>query len=172
MPLDASSIIVTIGGSTSNSYVTLAQFADYRDTSRITATGFDAAEPDTKIRALLMAAERLSEEGMNWIGSRASSTQALAWPRTGARKIEQAGACYGQQYLTTEIPLQVKKAQMEVALALLDNFSEGGDSGAIEKWKADDVEITYRQARPDGLLPSEVTRLIGALIQGPRLIRS
>lgn len=173
MPLDADSLIVTVGGSTSNSFVSLADAQSFHNLN-LGSDAWFAAEEGDQVRALVKAARRLNQE--NWLGSRVTDTQALSWPRNGAEKVDNRTNYYGGYYCTnlysdTEIPQQIKDAQCLLALAYLDGFADGeGDS--IQSWQADDVSITYRQARPDGLLPSEVTRLIGALIQGPRLIRS
>jgi hypothetical protein len=164
-----------VGGASANSYVSLADAQAYHELNFGSDAWFD---PDgdavtAQVRALIKAARRLNQE--NWIGNRVDTTQRLAWPRYEVEVVDSAGYGYvtGTRYYdTTEIPQQIKDAQCELALAYLDGFSEGNDSGAIEKWKADDVEITYRQTRPDGVIPSEVMRLISPLIQGPQLVRS
>ena len=89
MPLDATSVITTVGGSTANSYVTPVEFQSYRDLNVLDADAFDGATPDRKIRALFKAANRLQRE--NWLGNRASDTQRLAWPRAGAQKVDAVG---------------------------------------------------------------------------------
>lgn len=179
MPLDASSLITTVGGASSNSFATLAEAQSFHELNFGSDAWFGTTEDSvtSQVRALVKAARRLNQE--NWLGSRVTSTQALSWPRDGVAKVDAVnngfysyGYCtVGEVYLTTEIPQQIKDAQCLLALAYLDGFADGeGDS--IERWKADDVEITYRQSRPDGELPAEVTRLISPLIQGPMLVRS
>ena len=161
-----------VGGTSSNSYVTLQQFADYRDLYRINADAFDGATADDKVRALLMAARRLDRE--NWIGSPVTDTQALAWPRSGVCKIDAVrgdGLSYwGEEYSTTEIPLQIKHAQMELALSYLDGFDDG-EEDAIQSFSADGVSVEFRGSRPSGSLPSAVSQLIGGLLRGNRLVR-
>lgn len=173
MPLDADSLIVTVGGSTSNSFVSLADAQSFHNLN-LGSDAWFAAEEGDQVRALVKAARRLNQE--NWLGSRVTDTQALSWPRNGAEKVDNRTNYYGGYYCTnlysdTEIPQQIKDAQCLLALAYLDGFADGeGDS--IQSWQADDVSITYRQSRPDGELPAEVTRLISPLIQGPQLVRS
>lgn len=177
MALDASTLITTVGGSTSNSYVSLADFADYCD-RRLNASAFTDAEPDDKIRALLQAVRRLEDE--NWLGARVTSTQALAWPRADAPKRDSGygsdyyGADYGSGravYLTTEIPQPIKDAQCELALAYLGDFDDG-EEDAIESFAADSVSVKFRESKPSGSLPVSVSRLIGALTRGNRLVRA
>lgn len=164
MSLDASTLVVTVGGASSNSYVTLAQFNTYCE-QRLNVDSFDDAQPDDKIRALLMATRRLDRE--NWIGQKAATTQALVWPRSGVYKPDG----YGDQYLSTEIPQLVKDAQCELALAYLDGFDDG-EEDAIDSFSADGVSVHFRRSKPSGGLPVAVLHLIGGLTRGNRLVRA
>ena len=58
-----------------NSYVSVADFAEWLD-----VMGYDVLPDDKQEPYLLRAAQAM--EVMHWIGKRASDTQALAWPRT------------------------------------------------------------------------------------------
>src|SRR5262247_1853050 len=130
MPLPT--LDTTIGGANANTYVTLQAAEDYHD-ARLNSEAWTAASADDKTRALLMAAKKLDSE--NWLGSRATSTQRLAWPRLYVQKVDGLGSGYGwgygygygwlfgDVYLSTEIPQRVKDAQCELALSML----EGGD---------------------------------------------
>lgn len=180
MPLDGSSLITTIGGSTSNSYVTLQEFADYRDLNRIDSSEFDLAAPDNKVRALIMAASRLQVE--NWLGERVASTQRLAWPRLDVQKIDPVGVGYGgygygynwgwgDVYANNEIPQQIKDAQCELALAYLGGFDDG-EEDAIDSFSADGVSVKFRAQRPNGGLPPRIQQLIAWLIGGTELRRA
>src|SRR5689334_11514783 len=161
MALNASSLITAVGGATSNSYNSLQELADFRDLNVIDADGYDAAEPDEKVRAAVKATRRLDQE--IWQGSRASASQRLAFPRYGVPKADgvdfalgaYGGLGYGlaDVYLPTEIPPPIKEAHCLLALAYLDGFADG-DADAIESWQADDVRVSYRQTRPDGELPA------------------
>ncbi len=189
MPLDGSTLITTVGGTTSNSYVSLQELTDYRDLNRLDAAGFDGAEPDDKIRALLMAARKLERE--NWQGDRASSLQALAWPRSGVLKPDGTGvysgsenlgagaltsyrggygiyfANYGEQYKSTEIPKPIKDAQCELALAYLDGFGE--EDSQITSYSMDGLSV--QKQLPTKSLPDTVAELLSGLVQGFRLMR-
>ncbi len=180
MPLDADSLIVTVGESTSNSFVTLAEAQSFHELNFGSDAWFAAEEGD-QIRALIKAARRLQRE--NWLGSRVTSTQALSWPRSGVAKVDAvnngfysyAYCTVGEVYLTTEIPQEVKDAQCELALAYLNGVQgTGEDSGTIKRWKADDVEIEYGQSptvQPGTLAPN-VLELIAPLIAGTQLVRA
>jgi len=76
-------------------------------------------------RALTAAAQRLDRE--RFLGARATDTQALQWPRTGVRKPDTYVNTYAtgfpfrisDDYFTdTEVPDQVKRAQIELAVYL------------------------------------------------------
>lgn len=187
MPLDASSLITTVGAANANSYVTLAEAQSFHDLNLGAEAWFDAEVGD-QVRALIKAARRLQQE--NWIGSRVNSTQALAWPRAGVAKIDavagwgsggwdysgwSASGDWREQYLPDEIPQQVKDAQCELALAYLNGAQSTGESnGAIKRWKADDVEIEYAQAptgQSSGSLAPNVLQLIAPLVAGAMLVR-
>ena len=194
MAISATTLVVTVGGTSSNSYVTLQQFADYRDLYRINADAFDGATADDKVRALLMAARRLDRE--NWRGAKADSSQALAWPRydvpkrdgslVGGDTIPGAGALlgprggygvyvggsWGEMWETDAIPQPIKDAQCELAIAYLEGF-ETAEGQSIAEWSADGVSIKYGSAANRGdALPPIVSQLISGLIQGPRLARA
>lgn len=193
MAIAASTLVVTVGGSTSNSYVTLQQFADYRDLYRINADAFDSAAPDDKVRALLMAARRLDRE--NWRGAKADSSQAMAWPRydvpkrdgslVGGDSIPGAGVllgprggygiyvggAWGEQYESTEIPQPIKDSQCELAIAYLEGF-ETQEGQSITQFQADGISIKYSSSSNSGSLPPAVMQLISGLVQGPRLTRA
>jgi hypothetical protein len=168
----------TTGGAIANSYVTVEEAENFLD-ARLNAGAWTNAKPDDKKRALLMAANRLDRE--NWLGNRVTSVQRLAWPRTGAAKVDSVGIGYGfaghswgwgygETYSTDEIPQPVKDAQCELALAYLEGFDESGDD-AIDSFSQDGVSVKFRASRPDGGLPPKVAQLIGGLIAGTRLVR-
>src|ERR1043166_138769 len=81
------SLVATVGGSTSNSYVTLAEAETYfgdRINSSVngnwTNTSAGVARTDAeKSAALVTATRRIDEEQFR--GHKASSSQALKWPR-------------------------------------------------------------------------------------------
>src|ERR1041385_7228772 len=94
-------LIATIGGSTSNSYVTLTEANDYFD-DRLNAAEWNAATSDSKEKALITATRRIDEE--QFVGYKVSNTQALKWPRFNVYDED------GLIFDSTTIPERVKHA--------------------------------------------------------------
>lgn len=173
MPIDPSIIVTTIGGTNSNSYVTLAEFIDYAD-MQLGVEPYRTASVDDRIRALLMAAQRLDRE--NWLGSPVSTAQALAWPRNDVRRPNQVYSFqfsfWNDTFRFDEIPRVVKFAQYELAFAYLDGFEQSSDRD-IDQFTTDGITIKYGASGGSEFdLPPRVASLIGRLIQGNRLIRA
>lgn len=148
-------IDATAGGSSSNSYVTQAE-ADTHFDGRLDEdfTWAGAAFP---VEALITAARRLDQE--TWKGIATDSDQALAWPRYGVKDKD------GRQIANDAIPTAVKRAQMELAWALLsddDFFSDTGLEG-FKSLKVGPLEMETRM-RPAGNLPANVRREIDHLL--------
>ena len=108
---------------------------------------------DARNRALTAAAERLDRE--RFLGARATDTQARQWPRTGVRKPDTYVNTYAtgfpfrisEDYFTdTEIPDQVKRAQIELAVYLKNNV-DGISLGGLEDFKS--VKIGNIEVTPD-----------------------
>lgn len=149
MALDA-----TIEGATANSYVSLAQASTYFE-DRLDTDLWDTAEGDgTAAPALIMATRILEHE--SYQGCRTTSTQALAWPRSGVAYEDRWG-----WWPSDAIPACVQQAQCELALALLkepDQLSASGLEGfSILQLGA--LNVTPKGINPT-LLPPYVKRLL------------
>jgi hypothetical protein len=116
-------------------------------------TAWASATTDQKNRALYTATQRLDRE--RFLGARATDTQALQWPRTGVRKPDTYVNTYAtgfpfrisEDYFTdTEIPNQVKRAQVVLAVYLNNNKDGIGLSG-LEDFK--NVQIGSLNVTPD-----------------------
>ena len=134
----AITITATAGSASANSYLTL-------DAANAIVEGlvadddvvaWDSSSNDNKNRALYTATIRIDRE--RFLGARASDTQALQWPRTGVRKPDTFTSTYTtgfpyrvttDYYTDTEIPEQVKKAQVILAVYLNNNRDGLGLSG-------------------------------------------
>ena len=151
----AISIDATVGGASANSYITLS------DANAIVeglildddVSVWDSSNTDNKNRALYTAAIRIDRE--RFLGARVTDTQALQWPRTGVRKPDTYINTYATgfpfrittDYFTdTEIPEQVKKAQVILAVYLNNNRDGLGLSG-LEDYK--NVKIGNLEATPN-----------------------
>lgn len=93
-----------------NSFATLADADAYHD-ARLHSVAWTAAQEPQKIRALAMATTTLMAL-IVWQGERTTTTQALAWPRTGT-------AVDGVEIADNVVPPQVVRATSELARLLL-----------------------------------------------------
>lgn len=151
----------TVGGSTSNTYLSLVEFAALADDGPNAAVFTAASVPD-QTRALLQATERLDYE--MWTGVRVSQSQALAWPRNYAidpdKTNTNVGSTYARPYdvvvylAATTIPDRVRSACAELALAILgagsgvDLFAED-DTRDYVRTKVDVIEVEYATSGRD-----------------------
>ena len=151
----AISIDATAGGASANSYLTLSDAQAIVDgmVEDADVTAWASATTDQKNRALYTAAQRLDRE--RFLGARATDTQALQWPRTGVRKPDTYVNTYAtgfpfrisDDYFTDEeIPDQVKRAQVVLAVYLNNNKDGIGLSG-LEDYKS--VQIGNISVTPD-----------------------
>ena len=151
----AVTIDATAGDASANSYLTLADAQAIVDgmVEDADVTAWASATTDQKNRALYTATQRLDRE--RFLGARATDTQALQWPRTGVRKPDTYVNNYAsgfpfrisEDYFTdTEIPDQVKRAQVVLAVYLNNNKDGIGLSG-LEDFK--NVQIGSLNVTPD-----------------------
>jgi hypothetical protein len=160
MAIDAS-----VGGSASNSYVTLAE-ATAHFANRHPSTAWDDASAGDKERALLTATVLI--EQMEFRGSPVKpltdtsneQTQALRWPRHGVQNDE------GWTYLENVIPERLKRAQMELAYFLLSEDVKLGQTGleGFNRAKVGPLEVDIRHAQRAGTLPENVRRELRPLL--------
>jgi hypothetical protein len=118
MPIDA-----TVGGVASNSYGTEAE----ADTYFTDHPSFDAWDAATDQVAMLIYATRLLED-LDYIGDRATTTQALEWPR-----IE--NDLYEVPFAANVIPPKLKYAQFETALWVVQSGGVAVAAGTLTSLK-------------------------------------
>ena len=151
----AVTIDATAGDASANSYITLSDAQAIVDgmVEDADVTAWGSATDDQKNRALYTATQRLDRE--RFLGARATDTQALQWPRTGVRKPDTYVNTYAtgfpfrisEDYFTDEeIPDQVKRAQVVLAVYLNNNKDGIGLSG-LEDFKS--VSIGSISITPD-----------------------
>ena len=151
----AVTIDATAGGANANSYLTLSDAQAIVDgmVEDADVTAWASATTDQKNRALYTATQRLDRE--RFIGAKATNTQALQWPRTGVRKPDTYVNTYAtgfpfrisEDYFSeTEIPDQVKRAQVVLAVYLNNNKDGIGLSG-LEDFK--NVQLGSLNVTPD-----------------------
>jgi len=151
----AVTIDATAGGANANSYITLAEADTFVEAmiSSSDVSKWTTGNDDTRNRALTAAAERLDRE--RFLGARTNDTQARQWPREGVRKPDTYVRSYSSgfpfrltedYYTNTEIPDQIKRAQIELAVYLKNNV-DGISLGGLEDFKS--VKIGSLQVTPD-----------------------
>tara|TARA_B100001939_G_scaffold121672_1_gene105439 strand:+ start:999 stop:1559 length:561 start_codon:yes stop_codon:yes gene_type:complete len=177
----AISIDATVGGASANSYLTLADANAIVDgfVKDDDVVHWGNGNDDTRNRALFTAAQRIDRE--RFLGARATDTQSLQWPRTGVRKPDTYINTYAvgfpfritTDYFTdTEIPQQVKYAQVVLAVYLHNNTGGLGLSG-LEDYKNVkignlDVTPNFHGATGADRIPPMVERYFtGLRIGGP-----
>jgi hypothetical protein len=145
MTLDA-----TIGGTSSNSYVSLADAALYFADSAYVSAWDDTDE--TQSNLLISATRRLDQE--QFMGYRSSYTQALKWPRSGV---------YSDGILVAfdTIPQKVKDAVCELALVLAgSNILEQSELANFKSLSVGPISLVMNQPVQSGSLPAQVARLL------------
>ena len=151
----AVSIDATAGGASANSYITLTEANTFVEAmiSSTDVAKWDTGTDDTRNRALAAAAQRLDRE--RFLGARATDTQSMQWPRTGVKKPDTYVNTYAtgfpfrisEDYFTdTEIPDQIKRAQIELAVYLKNNV-DGIGLGGLEDFKS--VQVGSISVTPD-----------------------
>ena len=175
----AITIDATIGGASANSYQTLADAQSIVDgmVQDADVTAWAAATTDAKNRALYTATQRLDRE--RFIGARSTDTQLLQWPRTGVRKPDTYINTYAvgfpfrittDYYTDTEIPDQIKKAQVMLAVYLNNNVDGLGLTGLedFKNVKVGSLDVTPAQSMGADKIPPLVERyMTGLRISGP-----
>jgi hypothetical protein len=172
----------TVGGASANTYVTLAEAQAIVDgfVQDADVQHWGSGNTDSRNRALFTATQRLDRE--RYLGARATDTQALQWPRTGVRKPDTYINTYAvgfpfritTDYFTdTEIPQQIKYAQVVLAVFLHNNTSALGLSGLedYKNVKIGSIDVTpnlgYGAVGADKVPPLMERYLTGLRISGP-----
>jgi hypothetical protein len=161
-----STIDATVGGSASNSYLSLADFAALADDGPLSAV-YTAATADNRTRALLQATARLDLE--MWTGVRVSQAQALAWPRNYAVDPDQTSTNIGSTFArpydlvvylsASTIPDRIRSATAELALQILQagagvDLFAADETRDYTRAKVDVIEVEYAtsgRAKEDAL---------------------
>jgi hypothetical protein len=174
-------IDATVGGVSANSYLSLVDAQSMIDGMVLSAdvTAWGTATTDAKNRALVSAAQRLDRE--RFLGARSNDDQAMQWPRTGVRKPDTYINTYAVGFpfrITTdyftdeEIPDQVKRAQVELAV-YLNNNTDGISLSGLEDYKSvsiGSISVTTNTTGAVGAdkIPPMVERyLTGLRLSGP-----
>lgn len=145
----------TIGGSSANSYVAVAEADDYWAT-RIYKNTWDAATTTDKQNALIFAT-RLLDTWVDWKGYITKEDQALRWPRYDVYTRD------GWAIDSDVIPDDIKNATSELAGYLLQGDSTGQpDTLGFSRLKVGDLELEIDKLDRDkyGALPDSVIAFV------------
>lgn len=141
----ATILVATVGGTTSNSYITLADAKTYFSW-RLYTDAWDDATDQEREAALIMACQRLEQE--DYVGIVVDEDQALKWPR----QLNEDGDPI-RNYPIDAVPVPMKRAQCEVAFWILDT---GGATavvpGAVESIKIGNSVEIKSATNPDALV--------------------
>jgi|SaaInlStandDraft_4_1057021.scaffolds.fasta_scaffold05118_1 hypothetical protein len=147
MALDA-----TPNGSSADSYVSVSD-ADAYHATHLYATTWTASTEANKEIALKMAT-RILDEKIEWVGAKTSSTQALAWGRTGVTDD-------GFTVSSTIVPQPVKNATAEFARHLLAGDLTGDAQGkGLTSLEVGDISLTFDKNDTAGVMPSIVQEML------------
>lgn len=142
----------TPSGENANSYISISDADDYF-TNNLYASNWDNANIENQEKALMMAT-RILDEKIDWIGSKNTKKQALAWGRNGV---------FDDGYAVdpTIVPQPIKNATAEFAKNLIaDNSTENADGKGLEKLKVGSVELTFDKSDTADVLPDIVKEML------------
>ncbi len=152
-------LITTVGGATSNSYVDIA-YADEYMLSRVGATAWADLEDSAKEAHILTAMRQI--EVTIWNGTKLNrTTQSLNWPRLGLYDWD--------ANVLKDIPDKLKQAIMEFVFWTLtegDRFVSDTDVQQISSFSAGPLDVTLAPGAV--FFPPMVEQLLFAL--GPGVI--
>ena len=136
----AATINANISGTTSNSYVTLAEANSYFETVPDSSTWTNKTD-DQKNRALIAATREI--DNLVFYGDRCDNGQALKFPRNNYEVDDVELTC-------STIPNNIKYAQYELARALANDTDAitgtTGKDGNFEEVKLGDLQVKYNTA--------------------------
>jgi len=147
----------TIGGATTNSYVTLAEAITYFS-NRAHASEWEAEENQANV---LITASSVLDWYVTWKGVQATETQAMGWPRSGV--YNKVGTLYAEDV----IPQEIKTAVFEYALASLSSDrTADGDLAGLSELKAGSLSLKTDDGIYNtlpGTIPDKVWKILGHL---------
>lgn len=159
----AFTLVATAGASNANSFLTLAEAQDIVD-AHTPVTEWDSADQEallvmaTRVIVAFFSGRKVFVDGASpyyltfptWTGLVASTTQSLPWPRSGMFDIN------GNAILSSVLPLELKQATVELALALArEDVTLDNDAAVkgITSVRAGSVAVTFKN---DGIMTSKM----------------
>jgi hypothetical protein len=149
MALDA-----TVGGTSANSYMTLAEANTYM-ADRLHIEAWD--DLDDKNQALILASSML-DWYVPWEGTKTATTQAMAWPRTSTTDAD------GEDIDTDIIPNLVKIATAELALSIAGSDRTADyELAGLKSIQAGSLKLqtdSYGRNDPPDAIPEKVWKIL------------
>jgi hypothetical protein len=142
-----------------DSYVTLSESNTYWS-NRNNSTWSSASDAN-KEKAIREATQYI-DGAYTFIGVMTSSSQALAFPRSGVYITE--GNFRGRSIAGDVIPDQIKSATCELALEALGERLDPTNNDSIAKVKVDVIEVDYADFAPSKKTFSFVSKLLSGLV--------
>jgi hypothetical protein len=146
------------GKADANSYATAAEGDAYHE-GHVDAGVWTAATTSAKEQALVHSTRTLDAMVIDWKGTRGSCTQALAWPRDGAR----LDGCAVPHDI---VPAAVKNATIELARLLLSSDITGDiDQNLVKSINLGKgaLEIEFKDNRDKSRIPTNINELLMGL---------
>lgn len=161
----------TVGGASSNSYVTVATGDTYFDERLQSAAWTGESDADKKSRAVIEATRWVDHH--HFEGEKTTEGQALKWPRIMATDDD------GNEFDSDAIPVIVQHATFELALYLLgqddssaDPLAPSGLEGFLNV-QIGPLDVTPRHGRRAGTIPDHIRTLLRPVLRSrSRLVRA
>ncbi|KPK01864.1 MAG: hypothetical protein AMK71_04130 [Nitrospira bacterium SG8_35_4] len=149
-------IDATAGGASSNCYTTLSDAGVFLEQNIHTYAEWDALSDNDKSACLIMAT-RLLDEQVDWIGSKKTEAQALAWPRQFVYNPE------GYSVDDSTIPDFLANATAEFGrhLALENRLAENATLG-FSKIQVSSIDLRIKRTDRKKIIPKVVWSMINA----------
>lgn len=141
-----------------NSYVDLDDAEAYFE-DRLDVAAWLEADESQRSQALVTAAHLL--DNLDWVGVAVSTSQPMAFPRTGSYFDPRVGLTVNMVNIT---PVRVKRAQMELAYHLLLNDGLTDETGGLETLELSGLVL--RGVKEPSTLPKMVYDLVRPLLFG------
>ncbi len=145
-------IDATVNGANSNSFITVAE-ADAYWATNLYPTTWDSATTANKEKALKMAT-RILDEKVAWVGTRATSAQALGWGRTDVYYD-------GITVESTTMPIQISNATAQFAGDLLvSDLTANAEGKGLNSLKVGDITLDFDKSDTAGVMPEIVQEML------------
>lgn len=149
------SLVATAGSASANTYATLADSETYHESVVSTHISGWSAALDARKNEALVWATRILDKVCDWTGHKATTTQALRWPRLNVYDEENHAVD------STTIPQFLIDATSEFARYLVDADQTAAPSGqGIERVQAGSVEVVFDPSTGAASIPASVKMLL------------